>query len=158
MLEFIGSGLLGSIFGGLFRLAPEILKYFDKKQDRQHELSMMDKQLEFEKIKGSIQIEEKYVDYSTAELKALEAAYNQQAIADSKASQWVASLSALVRPGITIIIFCLYVVFKITLLVNGIGTEGWDNILMLWGSEDWAMLNLIVSYYFVNRSIQKCSK
>ena len=158
MLEFIGSGLLGSLFGGLFRLAPEVLKFFDKKEDRKHELSMLDKQLEFEKLKGSIRIEEKYVDYSVAELQALEAAFNQQAAADSKAYKWVASLSALVRPGITIIIFALYVAFKLTLLFNGIQTEGWNNILMLWGNEDWAMLNLILSYYFINRSIQKYSK
>ena len=30
MLEFIGSGVIGSLFGGLFRLAPEVLKFFDK--------------------------------------------------------------------------------------------------------------------------------
>jgi hypothetical protein len=31
MLEMLSGGLLGSLFGGLFRLAPEVLKYFDKK-------------------------------------------------------------------------------------------------------------------------------
>ena len=38
MFEFIGSGILGSLFGGIFRLAPEILKFFDKKNERDHEL------------------------------------------------------------------------------------------------------------------------
>jgi len=40
MLEFLGSGLFGSLFGGLFRLAPELLKYFDKANERKHELAM----------------------------------------------------------------------------------------------------------------------
>ena len=30
MFELLGGGLLGSIFGGLFRLAPEVLKWLDK--------------------------------------------------------------------------------------------------------------------------------
>jgi len=42
MFEFIGSGVIGSLFGGLFRLAPEVLKFFDKQNDRKHELAMMD--------------------------------------------------------------------------------------------------------------------
>ena len=34
MFDILSGGLLGSIFGGLFRLAPEVLKYFDKKNER----------------------------------------------------------------------------------------------------------------------------
>ena len=29
--------LLGSLFGGLFRLAPEFLKWLDRKNERDHE-------------------------------------------------------------------------------------------------------------------------
>ena len=31
MFEIFSGGLLGSIFGGIFRLAPEVLKWLDKK-------------------------------------------------------------------------------------------------------------------------------
>ena len=34
MLDILGGGLLGSIFGGLFRLAPELLKFLDRKNER----------------------------------------------------------------------------------------------------------------------------
>ncbi len=40
MFEILSGGLLGSIFGGLFRLAPEVLKFLDKGNERKHELSM----------------------------------------------------------------------------------------------------------------------
>ena len=32
--------LLGGVFGGLLRLAPEALKFFDQKNERKHELAM----------------------------------------------------------------------------------------------------------------------
>ena len=34
MFELLSGGLLGSVFGGLFRLAPEILKFLDKKKEK----------------------------------------------------------------------------------------------------------------------------
>jgi hypothetical protein len=45
--------LLGGLLGGAFRLAPEILKWLDRKGERGHELAMQDKALEFEKIRGA---------------------------------------------------------------------------------------------------------
>jgi len=38
MFEIL-AGLLGGVFGGVFRLAPEVLKFIDKKDERKHELS-----------------------------------------------------------------------------------------------------------------------
>jgi len=52
MFELLSGGLLGSIFGGLFRLAPEVLKFLDKKNERQHELSMFQLQTDLEKMRG----------------------------------------------------------------------------------------------------------
>jgi len=45
--------LLGGLLGGVFRLAPEILKWLDRKGERGHELAMQDKALEFEKLRGA---------------------------------------------------------------------------------------------------------
>ena len=45
--------LLGGLLGGVFRLAPEILKWMDRNGERGHELAMQDKALEFEKIRGA---------------------------------------------------------------------------------------------------------
>lgn len=45
--------LLGGLLGGAFRLAPEVLKWLDRKGERGHELAMQDKALEFEKLRGA---------------------------------------------------------------------------------------------------------
>ena len=50
--------LLGGLLGGAFRLAPEILKWLDRKGERGHELAMQDKALEFEKIRGAQRMSE----------------------------------------------------------------------------------------------------
>lgn len=50
--------LLGGLLGGAFRLAPEILKWLDRKGERGHELAMQDKALEFEKLRGATRMAE----------------------------------------------------------------------------------------------------
>ena len=45
--------LLGGLLGGAFRLAPEFLKWLDRRGERGHELAMQDKALEFEKLRGA---------------------------------------------------------------------------------------------------------
>lgn len=149
-------GLFGGLLGGLLRLAPEVIKFFDRKDDRKHELSMLDKQLDYEKLKGEFQVEEKYVEFSTAQLDALSAAYKEQEVAVGRASKWVASASAFVRPGVTYGIFGLYMVFKVSMIISGLTTgQPWLIVLGAWSVEDMAMLNMIISYWFVNRSIEK---
>lgn len=44
--------LIGGALGGLLRLAPEVLKWLDRKGERAHELAMQDKALEFEKVRS----------------------------------------------------------------------------------------------------------
>ena len=50
--------LLGGLLGGVFRLAPEILKWMDRNGERDHELAMQDKALEFEKLRGASRMAE----------------------------------------------------------------------------------------------------
>ena len=79
MFEILSGGLLGSIFGGLFRLAPEVLKFLDKGNERKHELSMFTLQTDLEKMRGQFKMEERYVDYSVNQLDAIKEAFKEQA-------------------------------------------------------------------------------
>jgi len=157
MLEFLSSGLLGSLFGGLFRLAPEILKFLDSKNERSHELRMFQEQISLEKQKGEFNVEEKYVDHSVAQLSAISEAFKQQGTDASASYKWVSALSALVRPGVTYIIFGFYITFKIMMI--GIAVENsvtWDAIAStMWTTDDFAMLNMILTFWFVGRAIEK---
>jgi hypothetical protein len=160
MFEMLGGGLLGSVFGGLFRLAPEVLKFMDKGNERKHELAMFTLQTDLEKMRGEFKMEEKYVDYSVNQLDAIKEAFKEQSATAQASYKWVAALSALVRPGITYALFGLYVAVKITTIVYAINSgASWSMVLREnWTSDDFGMLNLVITFWFVGRSIEKYQK
>lgn len=152
--------LLGSLFGGLFRLAPEFLKWLDRKNERDHELNMFRLQTDLEKQRGTFTLEEKYVDHSTAALDAIQEAFREQSATASASYKWVAAASALVRPGITYVLFGLYVAVKITAIVYSMQSgASWLEVTKThWTTEDFALLNLVITFWFVGRSIEKYQK
>lgn len=152
--------LLGSLFGGMFRLAPEFLKWLDRKNERDHELNMFRLQTDLEKQRGTFTLEEKYVDYSTAALDAIQEAFREQSATASASYKWVAAASALVRPGITYVLFGLYVAVKIAALTYAINSgAAWRDVLIAnWSADDFAMLNMIMTFWFVGRAIEKYQK
>jgi len=157
MFEMLGGGLLGSIFGGLFRLAPEVLKWLDRKDERSHELKMFSLQTDLEKMRGEYKMEEKYVDFSKANIDAIGEAFKQQAEADKKAYKWVASISALVRPGITWLLFGLYTAVKVisvSYAVNS-GLPAIQIMQEIWTPDDFAMLMMVLTFYFLGRPLEK---
>lgn len=160
MFEVLSGGLLGSIFGGLFRLAPEVLKFMDKGNERKHELAMFTLQTDLEKMRGQFKMEEKYVDYSVSQLDTIKEAFKEQSATAQASYKWVAALSALVRPGITYILFGLYVAMKITALVYGMQNgASWVAVIReSWTPEDFGMLNMILTFWFVGRAIEKYQK
>lgn len=157
MFEMLGGGLLGSIFGGLFRLAPEVLKWLDRKDERGHELKMFSLQTDLEKMRGEYRMEEKYVDFSKANIDAIGEAFKQQAEADKNAYKWVASISALVRPGITWLLFSLYTAVKIVTIMYAVnsGLPAIQIMQEIWTPDDFSMLMMILTFWFLGRSIEK---
>jgi hypothetical protein len=160
MFDILGGGLLGSIFGGIFRLAPEVLKWLDKKNERQHELSMFTLQTDLEKLRGQFKMEEKYVDYSVQQLDTIKEAFKEQASTAKEAGWFVAAVSALVRPGITWALFFMYAAVKAAALVMAFQTGGhWTEVVTkVWDADDFAMLNMCLTFWFVGRSIEKYQK
>lgn len=157
MLEFLSSGILGSVLGGLFRLAPEILKQFDRVNERAHELKMFELQTNVELQRGALRVEERYVEHSTQQLEALQAAFQEQSQIASKSYLWVAALSALVRPVVTYVLFGMYVLTKTVIISYALmNNADWSVVLENnWNTEDFAMLNMILTFWFVGRSIEK---
>jgi hypothetical protein len=160
MFDLLSGGLLGSIFGGLFRLAPEIIKFLDKKNERNHELNMFQLQTDLEKMRGQFRMEEKYVDHSIAQLDAIKAAFNEQAETAKSAGWFVAAISALVRPGITWALFFMYAAVKAAALYIAFQTNAsWSEVLtQTWDSDDFGLFSMCISFWFVGRSIEKYGK
>lgn len=133
--------LLGGLFGGLLRLAPELLKWLDRKDERKHELDMQDKALEFEALRGSQRRDELAAQSDIAAIGALAEAYKQQAAADANAYKWAASVSSLVRPAVTFGLVALYAGLKIE--------------APIWTEADHALLSTVVGFWFVSRAVQR---
>lgn len=68
MLDILSGGILGSIFGGVFRLAPEVLKYFDKISERKHEAIMFSRQCDLEQMRGQMKLAESEATHPPAAL------------------------------------------------------------------------------------------
>jgi hypothetical protein len=157
MFDLLSGGLLGSIFGGLFRLAPEVLKLLDKANERKHELAMFQLQTDLEKLKGQFRMEEKYVDYSEQQLDTIKAAFEEQAETSKAAGWFVVAISALVRPGITWAIFFMYASVKAASLVLAFQSgANWAEVLVkTWDEDDFGLFTMILTFWFVGRSIEK---
>lgn len=161
MLELLGGGVLGSILGGLFRLAPEFLKFLDKKNEREHELAMFDKQCELEKVRGQQKLAEigaqRDLAVDVGVMDAFQAAINQQTELAKAAGGWVASLSASVRPVMTYYVLALYGAAKTASLIIAyrLNQNIVDVLARCWGPDDMALLAGVVNYWILDRTLAK---
>lgn len=157
MLEILGGGVLGSLLGGLFRLAPEVLKFFDKKNERAHELAMFQKQCELEAQKGAQRLQEIGAQHAMAvdagALQALNSAIQQQTQMAASAGGWVASLSASVRPVVTYALISVYLGMQLAI---GIQSETVEQAVKAVMTPDFvALVSGILNYYFMNRTMER---
>jgi len=127
---------LGMLFGGLFRLTPELLKFWDRQLERIHELKMQACQLKFYEIQAF-----------RPEATAMEVA-SAQAFADmlekSVTKQYKAEpvLSPFVRPMVT---FTLTALYALPLVMQ------WRSF----GNDDLGLYSGILAFWFADRALKK---
>ncbi|TXH00945.1 MAG: hypothetical protein E6R09_07645 [Rhodocyclaceae bacterium] len=147
--------LLGGLLGGAFRMAPEILKWLDRKGERGHELAMQDKALEFEKLRGAQRMGEigAAADgaWNTGAIEALKEAVAAQG--QRSGIGWADALSASVRPVITYWFMALYCAAKAATFAAGVSAgAGWgDAILHAWTDADQALWAGVLNFWFLGR-------
>lgn len=151
--------IFGGLLGGVFRLAPEILKHFDRKHERKHELAMQDKQLEFERVRGQQRMAEIDAQTSAQQYIAAVEALKESVRAQSQRTGiwWVDALSALVRPLWTYLVLFMWSMVKVAtyvmLMKSGIA---WDvAVVTMWTTEDSGMLSMLGTFWFLDRVIKK---
>jgi hypothetical protein len=161
MLEMLGGGLLGSIFGGLFRLAPEVLKWMDKKNEREHELSMFQFQCQLEAQRGAQKLSEigaqREAAIDVGVMNAFQSAIEQQTEMVKAAGGWVASLSASVRPVVTYWILALWSFVHIWLSYNAwiTGMPPLDVFKVMMSADFAALVSGTLNYWFLDRTLSK---
>ena len=161
MLDILSGGLLGSIFGGVFRLAPEVLKYFDKKNERLHELNMFARQCELETLRGQQKLAEigaqREAAIDVGVMDAFQSAIEQQATMVKAAGGWAASLSASVRPVVTYWVLFVWSFIHAWYAWTGFRT-GLDptEVFKLFMSPDFsALLAGTINYWFLDRTLKQ---
>lgn len=161
MLEILGGGVLGSLIGGLFRLAPEVLKFLDKKSERLHELKMFEQQCQLEAQRGSQKLQEIGAQHAmavdTGVLSAFQSAIEQQAEMAKAAGGWVAGLSASVRPVVTYWVLgiwsCAHLWFA--WMSYRVGMDPVEVFKLMISADFAALVGGILNYWFLDRTLAK---
>ncbi|WKB50765.1 hypothetical protein [Eleftheria terrae] len=147
--------LLGGLLGGIFRLAPELLKWLDRAGERAHELAMQDKALEFERLRGAQRMAEIGAAADAAWTTGAIAALKEAIAAQGQPSgvRWVDALSTSVRPVITYWFMALYCVAKGAALAGAVNAGfGWGSMLaQAWTDADQALWSGMLNFWFVGR-------
>ena len=161
MLELLSGGIFGSLLGGLFRLAPEVLKFLDKKNERGHELEMFNRQCELEAQRGQQKMAEIGAQHEATVdagvMNAFNAAIESQTEMAKAAGGWAASLSASVRPVVT-----YWILFVWSGVHLWMGYSSWrtgmepTEVFKLMMSADFsALVSGTLNYWFLDRTLAK---
>jgi hypothetical protein len=161
MLDILSGGILGSIFGGVFRLAPEVLKWMDKKNERAHELNMFKFQCDLEAQRGQQKLAEigaqREAAVDVGVMNAFQSAIEQQATMVKAAGGWVASLSASVRPVVTYWVLFVWSFIHVWFAWNAwlAGAPATEVFKTMMTPDFSALLSGTINYWFLDRTLSK---
>lgn len=149
--------LLGGLLGGLFRLAPEVLKWLDRKAEREHELALLKQEMDFAKLRAEQAMHTVDAAVDISQFDAIGKALQGQSEMAKAGGKLVSALSALVRPLVTYWVVCLWSGVKIASMVLVYQTGGsWQEMLLRnWGPDDNAVLSMLLTFWFLGRTIDR---
>lgn len=152
--------LLGLVFGGVFRMLPELLGVFKAKRDADHEFRMTELQLKIDEARAKHAL-----DLAHAQAEIAAAAGEMNAWAEAIRGQatntgigWIDAMSSSVRPVLTYW-WCmvLYTAAKlITVIVaiqGGVQLSEFSGIVV--GEFDRMVIGSMFSFWFVDRSLRR---
>ncbi len=145
--------LLGSLLGFLTSAFPDLLKIYNERTDRGHELAILDRQMDMMRSGHQQRLQEIQVQAMAAESKAL---YSH---AGPSRVRWVDALAGTVRPVVTYSFFLLYALVKYAqwhCISQTIGFHNWAQALtQIWSTEDQALFATVIAFWFGHRMLIK---
>ena len=141
--------LFGSLLGFGTSFLPKIMDYFQDKQDKAHELSMLAAQTDAQVRLEGVRLQAMNVE---ADIRESEALLKHDAKLNSRASQWVVNLAASVRPVLSYLFFIEF--FVLTLCVN-MGWMDLEQYTAIWNTEMQAIFAAVVSFWFGSRTMAR---
>lgn len=152
--------LLSLVFGGLLRLAPEVIGFMNKKQDQAHELRMTTLQLDIDKARAQQALDLAHANAAIAadqaDMQALIEAVKGQATPTGV--KWVDAVSATVRPFLTywwcVILYTTAKVIGIVVAVQASATLAQLAPLLV-TEFDRSVIGSMLAFWFVDRSLRR---
>lgn len=141
------------IVGFLSSLLPKLLEFFTDRADRKHELAILDRQMEMQRLGHEQRLEEIQVQAHAEELDAL-LQHDATLQTDSKI---ISALRASVRPVMTYLFFALFCAVKLMVIARSSSADipPADMIIMAWDDDTSTLFSAIVSFWFGHRAIKK---
>lgn len=151
--------LFGLLAGGVFRLIPEVIKFFTTVKEQKHELAMTSLQLEIDKARSALRIDEVHAGANAAEQGAWASALQDAIKAQGQPSGvgWADALSAGVRPILTYWhCLVLYTAHKAALMYMAMqaGVSVAAGIANSFTDFDQMIVASIFSFWFVDRALR----
>lgn len=151
MLSIIGTliGLLGSFL-------PELLKYFNNREDHKHEKDMFALQVQLKEKEHQFRVDELNITADIEESKALYQSSEQRLTGSKIIDGLIALYNSSVRPTITYIFVFGYFFIKYAqyTVASSADLTKWEIIAKLWNSEDMAAFMTIIGFWFGGRMIK----
>ncbi|MEM4359706.1 MAG: hypothetical protein QXT45_04200 [Candidatus Bilamarchaeaceae archaeon] len=148
--------ILGGLLGGVLRLVPEVLKWLDRRGERQHELALYDREIKLAemRLEGELRRIEATGDVLFA--KASMDALRSSVVAQGKATGFAGQLSSLVRPVITFLFFGIWCSVKLASFFTALDGATWQSALsVVWTEADQALWAAILNFWFMGRVFDK---
>ena len=142
--------LLAFIAGFFSSIFPEILKIFKDKNDKKHELDILDRQMKLSKSKEKHALQEIEVRRDILEQASIYSTYKT-------GISWIDALNGTVRPVLAYSFFIMYCGIKVLqyLAIKHQGAQLYEYIQVLWTVDDQAIFAGIISFYFGQRTFTK---
>ena len=146
--------LLSPLLGAAVNLLPNILGFFEKKQEYQHELELTRLKLDV-----AIQTAQLGIDLEDAKADAREGESLRAHDSTLDGGRFINALRASIRPVITYVFFALFVAIKVSaayvMLHAGVNIP--EMLQAVWDSETIALFGAIMGFWFGSRTIERLS-
>ena len=142
--------LFGSLLGFGTSFLPKVMEYFQDRQDKAHELAVMEKQMAMQERGHEMRLDEINIEADIRETESLHKHDRKTGVT------WVDALRGSVRPVVTYIMVLEFVFIKTAAMYLIFGTDGvtLDTLALVWDEETRALFAAILSFWFGHRALK----
>ena len=142
--------LFGSLLGFGTSFLPKVMEYFQDRQDKAHELAVMEKQMAMQERGHEMRLEEINIEADIRETESLHTHDRKTGV------PWGDALRGSVRPVVTYIMVLEFVFIKTAAMYLIFGMDGvtLDTLALVWDEETRALFAAILSFWFGHRALK----